>query len=245
MRALFQLYLILFLAKWREFMAKCSYCGDTGFIGTGFVEKTISGHRVMYPHTEPCYCRVNFNIGKKYGILSPVSPAHPKDAELVHKTFKADNWLFHGPEDIFLYYVKCYFLTGFMYKNYIILEGGTVVEQFNVPKESTGDWLTTSHLNQYDLVALMFTTSARYTSLKDCVLEVIKNRGRLAKPTWVYAPDGTKLKEAREYSQEVQEHLDTYKKFQLGSTKGLKGYTPRKQALQNKETDMNNSLGGK
>ena len=224
-------------------MGICPYCGDTGFIGTGFVEKTVSGHRVMYPHTEPCYCRVNISIGKKYGVLSAVSPAHPKDSELVHKTFKMDNWLFHGPEDIFLYFVKCYFLKGFMYKNYIILEGGTIVEQFNVPKES-GDWLTTSHLNQYDLLALMFTTSARYTSLKDCVLEVIKNRGRLMKPTWVYAPDKDSLKNAREYSDEVQPYLDTYSKFQLGGIKKLKGYVPRKQAMVTKEKDMNTNLGG-
>jgi hypothetical protein len=224
-------------------MGKCSYCGDTGFIGTGFIEKNVSGHRAMYPHTEPCYCRVNISIGKKYGILSPVSPAHPADSASVHKIFNGSDYIFHGSEDIYLYLVKCYFLTGFMYKNYIILEGGTIVEQYNVPKDSTGDWLTTSHLNQYDMLALMFTTSARYTSLKDCVLEVIKNRGRLAKPTWIYIPSLDQMENAREYSSELKIHFDSYKKVNLNSINKLKGYVPRRAAFINTGKNMNDNLG--
>jgi hypothetical protein len=212
-------------------MKKCSYCGGTGFIGTGFIEVSDSGHRVMYPHTEPCYCRVNVSIGKKYGILSPVSPAHPDDSAAIHSIYGGKDIIFYGAEDLYLYIVKCYFLTGFMYKDYIILEGGTIVEQYNVPKESKGEWLTTSHLNQYDLLALMFTSSARYTSLKDCVSEVIKNRGRLAKPTWIFAHSSKQMEESREYSSELKIYLENYDKVNLSEIKSLKGFVPRKETL--------------
>jgi len=228
-------------------MGVCPYCNDSGFIGTSYIEKEEGGHRSMIPFTEPCHCRVNISISKKFGILSPVSPAHPTDSIAVHKVFKDMNVIFLGSEDIFLYLVKCYFLTGFMYKNYIVLEGGTVVEQYNVPKDSTGDWLTTSHLNQYDLLALMFTTSARYTTLKDCVLEVIKNRGRLAKSTWIFSPSEKSLKEAREYSQELEEHFLKYRIVNLSNVIGgsykLKGFKPRKDSYTKTEKDMNDSLG--
>jgi hypothetical protein len=223
-------------------MDSCPYCGDTGFIGTGFTEKNESGHRVIYPHTEPCYCRVNISIGKKFGILSPVSSANPKDSVTVHKLFGGKDIIFHGSEDMYLYIVKCYFLTGFMYKNYIILEGGTIVEQYNVPRDSSGDWLTTSHLNQYDMLALMFTTSARYNSLKDCVLEVIKNRGRLAKPTWIFAHSSVHLKDAREYSDDLKLYFENYKTINLSSIKDLKGYVPRRSNLINTEKNMNDNL---
>jgi len=224
-------------------MGKCPYCGDSGFIGTGYIEKNIGGHKSMYPHTEPCYCRVNISIGKKFGILSPVSSANPKDSEIVHKLYGGKDLLFYGSEDIFLYIVKSFFLNGFMYKNYMILEGGTIVERYNVPKDTTGDWLTTSHLNQYDLLVIMFTTSARYASIKDCVTEVIKNRGRLAKPTWVYTTTLDHLKDAREYSPELEPYLEPYKKVNLDSPPEMKGYVPRSSALRATEKDVNNSLG--
>lgn len=223
-------------------MEKCTYCKGTGFIGTGFIEKNDSGHRVIYPHTEPCFCRVNISIGKKFGILSPISSPHPEDTAVIHKILGSKDIIFYGPEDIYLYIVKAYFMNGFMFKNYMLLEGGTIVEQYNVPKDSTGDWLTTSHLNQYDMLALMLTTSARYGSLKDSVLEVVKNRNRLAKPTWVYSPSEEKLKSAHEYSDELKTYLDTYKVIHLDKIKKFKGYISRRANLVSKEKDMNDKL---
>jgi len=224
-------------------MTKCPYCGGTGFIRTGFIEDNESGHRAMYPHTEPCYCRINISIGKKYGILSPVSPAHPADSAAVHSIYGGKDIIFFGAEDLYLYIVKCYFLTGFMYKDYIILEGGTIVEQYNVPKESKGEWLTTSHLNQYDLLALMFTSSARYTSLKDCVSEVIKNRSRLAKPTWIFAHSNQQMEGSREYSPEAKVYLDEYDRVNLSEIKSLEGFVPRKATMAATENQINDKYG--
>lgn len=222
-------------------MEKCTYCKGTGFIGTGFVEKTSSGHRVMYPHTEPCLCRINTSIGKKFGILSPVSFPHPDDINQIHKVFGTKDILFFGPEDVFLYIVKAYFMKGFMYKNYMLLEGGAIVEIYNVP-EPKGEWLTTAHLNQYDMLAILFTTSAQYKSLKDSVSEVVKNRSRLAKPTWVFCHSEEKLKEAREYSDALEAYLETYKRVDLRKVKKFKGFTPRKSSMVKKEKEINDNI---
>jgi hypothetical protein len=220
---------------------KCKYCKGTGFINTDFVETVTAGHRAMYPHTEPCLCRINISINKKFGILSPVNQPLPSDIERIHKTFKQNDILFFGPEDVFLYIVKAYFMKGFMCRNYMLLEGGTIVEQYNVP-EPKGEWLTTSHLNQYDLLAILFTTSARYTSLKDCVSEVIKNRNRLAKPTWVFCYNAVMLKEAHEYSDSLAPYFETYKNVDLSTLKKFAGYTPRKTSMLNTEKAMNDAI---
>lgn len=220
---------------------KCKYCKGTGFVNTGFVETITAGHRVMYPHTEPCLCRINISIGKKFGMLSPVSFPHPDDTAKIHKTFGAKDIMFFGPEDVFLYIVKSYFMRGFMYKNFMLLEGGTIVEQYNVP-EHKGEWLTTSHLNQYDMLAIMFTTSARYTSLKDSVSEVIKNRSRLAKTTWVFCHSEEKLKDAHEYSDSLEPYLETYKKVDLRTIKKFVGFTPRKTSMVKKEKEINDTI---
>lgn len=229
---------------------KCPYCKGSGFIGTGYTEKEVSGHRVMYPYTEPCYCNINFCIGKKFGMLSPVMDAHPADSAYVHKTYSTMDssdqgnrgYLFYGSESLFLYLVKSYFLNGFMSRNYIILEGGTIVEQYNVPKDSSGEWLTTAHLNQYDMLALLFTTSARYTSIKDCVLEVIKNRGRLMKLTWIYARSEDHIKDAREYSPELENYFKSYKRVDLGTVPKLKGYSSNKAIVAGSGKKMNDAL---
>jgi hypothetical protein len=223
-------------------METCKYCNGTGYIATGFKEVVESGHRALYPYTEPCFCQINFCIGKKYGMLSPVGDANPIDSEAVHNLYGDKDYIFHGSEEIFLYLVKCYFLKGFMYKNYIILEGGTIVEKYNVPKDTTGDWLTTSHLNQYDMLALLLTTTARYTSLKDCVAEVIKNRNRLSKPTWVYVRDFTTIEATREYSPDLKYYFDSYKKISLNNLDYLKGYVSRKEGMKKTESGINDSL---
>lgn len=205
-------------------MSSCNFCNGSGFINVGFKTDEQCGHKVIYPYAEPCYCRINKAINSKFKILSPINDANPVDAELISKKFSQGNFIFFGEEGKFLYIVKCLFLKGFMYKNYLILEGGNIVEQFNVPRDVDGDWLTTSCLNQYDLLVILFTTSARYNSLKDCILDVIKNRMRLNKPTWIYSPSSEDLKNSREYSIELEPYLEKYSKIELSKINKLKGY---------------------
>lgn len=205
-------------------MDSCKFCNGSGFINVGFKKQEQLGHRALYPYAEPCYCKVNVIMNNKFKILSAVNDADPIDSETINKKFNSGNYIFFGEESKFLYIVKCLFLKGFMYKNYLILEGGNIVEQFNVPRDTDGEWLTTSYLNQYDILVILFTTSARYNSLKDCVLEVIKNRMRLNKYTWIYSRSLDDLKNSREYSVELEPYLEKYAKIDLSKINRLKGY---------------------
>ena len=92
------------------------------------------------------------------------------------------------------------------------------------------------------MLAILFTTSARYTSLKDSVSEVIKNRSRLAKTTWVFCYSEEKLKDAHEYSDSLEPYFATYKVVDLSTLKKFAGYTPRKTSMLKTEKDMNDAI---
>lgn len=207
---------------------ECIYCNGTGLINVSYEEVDNMGHRSIYPYAEPCYCKINKSINSKFKILEAVGNADPKDADAIHKVYGLKNCIFYGEESKFLYIVKCLFLKGYMYKNYLILEGGNIVEQYNVPKDITGEWLTTSYLNQYDVLVILFTTYANYNSLKDCVLEVIKNRLRLKKITWIYSISEETLRNSREYSPELDIYFKQYIKTNVDKIKKLKGYKSKK-----------------
>lgn len=231
----------------------CPYCKGTKFINTGYKQKNEGGHRVLYPHTEPCYCEINRIINKNHNLLSSVSDADPKDSLHVHKLYSTpkkgveSNIWFYGNEELFLYIVKCRFLNGYLRKNYLILEGGTIVERYNVPDQSTKIWLTTSQLNIYDFLALMFTSTANYSSLSDCVAEVIKNRSRLLKPTWIYTWTKDHLQKGsgcKEYSYQLDPYIEHYLKISLDSYSNYVGFDPKKVEINRKvnEQKMNEDL---
>lgn len=228
----------------------CPYCKGTKFIGTGYTQKDRGGHRVLYPHTEPCYCEINRIINKNNSLLTPISDANPKDSLHVCKIYSTPkngiepNIWFYGDEELFLYIVKCRFLNGYLRKNYLILEGGNIVERYNVPDQSTKIWLTTSQLNIYDFLALMLTSTANYNSLKDCVAEVIKNRSRLLKPTWIYTKTKDHLKEGsdcKEYSVQIDPYIKKYIKISLGSLNSYKvyeGFEPKRSDITKKKREQ-------
>jgi len=222
-------------------MEKCPYCNDSGFRSNGYVEKQVSGHRVLYPYTEPCYCKINKSINKRYPILSALPLPIPEDTKEVHKVLLNKNYLMYGSEEYFLYIVKAYFMDGFMYKDFIILEGSTIVEQYHAVRD---DWLTTSHLNQYDFLVLLFTSSANYGSLKDCIVDVIKNRNRLAKATWIYTHDKTKLDKTKEYSPDLEPYIEEKRYMRYDVDKGikLKGFSSIKDTVEKNERNANDSL---
>lgn len=211
----------------------CPYCKGSKYIGTGYVEENKGGHRVLYPHTEPCYCEINRIINKNHSLLSVISDANPKDSLHVYKSYCTPtkgiepNLWFYGNEELFLYIVKCRFLNGYLRKNYLILEGGAIVERYNVPDQSTKEWLTTSQLNIYDFLTIMFTSTANYNSLKDSVAEVIKNRFRILKPTWVYTWTKDHLKVSKEYSYQLDPYIKHYLEVPLKSYNDYLGFDPK------------------
>lgn len=204
----------------------CPYCKGSKFIDRGYIEKLEGGHRTVYPYSSPCYCQTNLFMTKRFPLLRYVPDALPEDMELVHDAFGkkeglSSNIIFFGPEELFLYTVKCFMMKFFGIRNYIVIEGSGIVEIFHVVREGT--WLTTSQLNQYDLVSLLFTSKTSYGSLQACVADVLKNRYRIKLPTWVYAETPEKLQESKERSNESDEYLNKYNQITLGGNTKYKG----------------------
>ena len=226
----------------------CPYCKGKKFLSTGYKEVEENGHLSLYPYTEPCYCSVNKSIDQKFGLLSGVGDAHPKDAmrvyKLIHGQERRNLW-FIGNERPFLYLAKSYILSIFNAKKVMVLEGGTIVEKYNTVQPS-GDWLSTSYLNQYDLLIILLTTSASYPSLQDCVLEVVKNRSRLSVSTWVYSSvTSENLKECHEFSEGLKTYLDDFKKVGTGTGNKFIGYKPLESyAIQDRNALKANEMAG-
>lgn len=231
----------------------CPYCNGSRFLGTGYVEKIYDGKRTLYPYTQPCYCELNKAINKQFGMLAGVPDAHPSDIKKVRTDFaiksldKAHkgNMIIYGKDDTFRYIVKCFFCKNFTHKDYMILEGSSIVEIYHVPKKDKS-WLTTAELNKYDLLVVLFTSAARYESMKSCVLDVVKNRFRLNRPTWIYALDEETLKSSIEYSDGLKPFLDSYKKVKIPDRYKFKNFEPAQSSTTQirRERDVQDNLGG-
>jgi hypothetical protein len=207
----------------------CAYCKGALFIHTGYTEKIQGGHRALYPYTQPCYCELNKYISKKFGILSPIPDATPEDSNTVCKAYgqKKPGILFLGSEPLFLYIVKSFFLKGFTHKDYMLLEGINVVEQYNVPQRD-GNRPTIAYLDQYDLLAILFTSRSEPGTLKPCIADLVKSRFRLGKITWIYASSKEALSSAKEYSEDLATYFEAYFTVNLDSTFNLKGFSDEK-----------------
>lgn len=172
----------------------------------------------------------------KFEIFRTLPDATIEDGDSVHsrydieenKKINGGNFLFYGDESAFFYMVKCYFLKNFSLRNYIIMEGNAIVEKYHVPqKDRDGTWLTVSNLNIYDLLVLLFTSGNGYETLKNCVVEVLKNRGRIGKPTWIYLRDELKLSECKEYSKDLDQYLESFRHVNVNQTFDYKGYNKK------------------
>ncbi len=221
----------------------CPHCGDSKFISSGFTEKMICGKRVLYPYAQPCYCEINRQIEHRFDIFSPFPPATPEDAEKAHKRYEERNIRFQGKEDLFLYMVKSFFLKGFISKDYLIIEGRRIVDEYHAPQKD-GSRLTIDALNQYDLLVILFTSNTKYETLQNCVADIVKNRLRLARPTWIYAESEDSMKKNSEYSEALEVYLAKYRVVDIEKKYDYEGYKQGKtQEMKIKKSrDINDNL---
>ena len=208
----------------------CPYCKGARFINTGYTQKIQEGRRVIYPYTQPCYCELNLSMAKKFGVLSSVPSAHPEDAEKIYQRYRQtekskSNYVFYGREPLFLYVVKSFFLKTFTNKSLELLEGINVVDRYNMPAPDNSGRLTVSALDIYDLVVMLFTSCSEPPSLKACVGEVVKNRLRINKPTWIYSPSPD-ISATKEYHKDyLGDLLERFSETSLAKICPLKGFS--------------------
>lgn len=225
----------------------CPYCRGTLFVDTGYTEKMIEGHKTLYPYATPCTCEINRQLSKRFEIFSKIPDVLPEDAEKVMKRYTKDgvvpNMILYGDEGMFLYVVKCFFVHGFTHRDYMILEGANIVERYHVPRNDA--WLTISVLDQYDLLVILFTSYTEYQTLKSCVADVIKNRTRISKPTWIYAKDRSSLEASKEYSKDIKPLLEEFVERDVSKTFDYAGYSEKAsdKIVKKRVRDVNDNLG--
>jgi hypothetical protein len=207
----------------------CPHCKGKRFIRTGYTEKIVNGRRSLYPYALPCYCDLNISIAKKFGMLSAISEATPEDSQLVYKKYSTagknkGNFIFYGDESSFLYTVKCQLLMGFTHHSYELLEGKTIVEKYNMPDPNGTGRLSIDVLDNFDLVAILFTSQSEPPTLKACIVDVIKSRLRLVKPTWIFSRV-KELNTTKEYSQSLDPFIDSFVFTECNSSIGFKSFS--------------------
>lgn len=216
----------------------CPRCNGTKFAGTDFEEKEDHGRKTLYPYAVPCSCYVNDQIAVRFPELGTLSDATPEDAIITHDKYAHSCMIFSGNERRFLYVVKSFFLKGFINRDYMIIEGARIIEEYHALKKGTTEWLKITALNQYDLLVLLFTSKVKYENLKDCVLDVIKSRFRLRLPTWIYAKDEEALKASKEYHPELEDFFCEFGVSNVDKDFPYKGYNEDESEVKSNETRL-------
>jgi len=205
----------------------CPYCKGTQRLDVGYEEKVVNGKRSIYMFSDQCYCVRNERVGLRFPLLAKTPDATPEDAELAHKDFEGKNLIFLGDEDKFRYLVKSYFLRDLFSKDYMILEGITIVDKYHAP-QNDGTRLTIANLEQYTVLVILFTSYTHYDTMQGCINDTIKNRLRLGRPTWVFAKTTGDLEGSREYSAPLKEIFEgNFTTVNVGTKIARYGYSQK------------------
>lgn len=84
-------------------------------------------------------------------------------------------------------------------------------------RQNDGTSPSLTDVNKFDLLVVTFDTKEKNDQLKTCVSEVVYNRLCVRKPTWIYVPGSGLTMTAYEYSEEMVEYLERFKKVTLNA----------------------------
>jgi len=178
----------------------CPYCGDRGMKVIPQKELIIEGRRISNEVSTPCICTLNRYVSNKYERLSGVGNVSAKDALQVAKKLPFVDAVIHGPEDLFLYVVKCFIVIHFPFnRRFAVLTGADIAEKYAMAQPN-GVIPTVDLLTAHDLMAILCVSKVNNKAIGPGTQEVLANRARSRKPTWVYAPDSMSLLESKEFA---------------------------------------------
>jgi len=224
---------------------KCSLCKDTGQIRTLGRVRTFRGREIQEEDASPCVCVLNRQMSEKFEKLGGVPDALPEDSIKAAKRYSMDTFskltddekkdkspskrfqhrslIFTGSESCFFYIMKSYFLFFYKYQRFEYLEGLQVVQKYYV-EQPDGSHRTLYDLGNFDLLVLSFTSRPNNSAMQEVVLEVVKNRAALGKPTWIYCPTIEGLRISKEFSPPMDKYLEVFDKCSVETKFNYKGY---------------------
>lgn len=75
----------------------------------------------------------------------------------------------------------------------------------------------TASLYNFPFVGILCTSVENNISIKDTVMAIVKERFIRKKPTWIYAKDEVSFTHSKEYSEELEQYIEVYKKHKFKS----------------------------
>jgi hypothetical protein len=178
----------------------CPYCGGSGKRILQQKELIVNGRPLSNEVAIPCICSLNKYVSSKYDRLSGVGDVSGKDAIQVAKKLPFTDAVVHGPEELFLYVVKCFIVIHFPFnRRFAVLTGADIAEKYAMAQPN-GVIPTVDLLTTHDLMAILCVARVNNRAIGPGTQEVLANRFRSRKPTWVYAPGSTALLESKEFA---------------------------------------------
>jgi len=180
-------------------MATCPYCGDRGMKVLPQKEMTVNGRLIANEVSVPCICSLNRYVSSKHPRLAGVVDVKGSDAIKVAKALPFTDAIIHGPENLFLYVVKCFLVIHFPFnRRFAVLTGADIAEKYAMAQPN-GVIPTVDLLTRHDLAVIMCVSRVNNKAIGPGTQEVIANRVRTRRPTWIYAPEQAALLASKEF----------------------------------------------
>jgi hypothetical protein len=178
----------------------CPYCNGRGMKVLVQKEQVIDGRPMSNEASVPCICSLNAFVSAKYKRLSGIDNVTASDCINVAKKLAFMNAVFHGPESLFLYVLKCFLVIHFPFnRRFAVVTGADIAEKYAMAQPN-GVIPTVDLLTDLDLVAVLCVARVNNKAIGPGTQEVIANRLRTKKATWAYSPDESSLLASKEFA---------------------------------------------
>lgn len=208
----------------------CPYCKGKGMIIRQTDELVVEGRPVAGESSMPCICTLNRYVSERHDRLAGVGYVEGLDTIDVYKRLPYENMLFYGSERLFLYIVKAFFIIQFPFnKRFGVLTGADIAEKYAMAQPN-GVIPTVDLLTPLDLLAVMCVARVNNRAIAPGTQEVIANRIRTRRPTWIYAQDNAALLGSKEFAADesrgsASDLIDGWPSVTVDKEfSGLKGY---------------------
>jgi len=176
----------------------CPYCRDLGMIFVESEELILNGRPIVNEASRPCICTLNGMVSKKHKHLESIPYVKGEDCISVGKALDFKNYKFFGDEDKFLHVVKSFIiLHGHYNKTFKIVTGTDIAEKY-VMQQPDGFVPTINSLTDTDMVVLLCVSTVNNKGTAPACYELVNNRKRAKKATWVYSLTESSLFSSRE-----------------------------------------------
>lgn len=178
----------------------CPYCGGKGMKILQQNELIVEGRRVASETSAPCICTLNRYVSDRHERLAGVGYVEGLDSIRVYKELPLKDMIFYGSESLFLYVVKAFLIIHFPFnRRFGVLTGADIAEKYAMAQPN-GVIPTVDLLTPLDLLAILCVARVNNRAIAPGTQEVMANRIRSRRPTWIYAPDNAALLGSKEFA---------------------------------------------